>query len=146
MSEYNNVENTSNFQHNQYDTSIVFLRDNFYSTEPFNNETYLNVTLTKGTVMGRVTASNYIVPVNAGVSDGSELPIGILAEDVTVLASSSKNIPLCVKGEIAEEKVNFDDADDTLDTVVDGVRYKDRLTQIGLILIPGTELSDYDNQ
>ncbi len=146
MSEYKNVENTDNFQHNQYDTSIIFLRDNKYTTEPYNNTGYSAVTLTAGTVMGRVAATNYVVPVNAASSDGSQFPIGLVAEDVTVSASSSKNIPICTEGEVSEEKINFDDPDDTLDTILDSIRYKDRLKGIGIVPVPGTELSAYDNE
>lgn len=145
MSEYTNVENTSNFQLNQYDSSIIFLRDNKYTTEPYNNTDYSDVTLTAGTVMGRIAATNYVVPVTSGASDGSQFPIGVVAEDVTVAASSSANIPICTEGEVAEEKINFDSASDTLETVVSDIRYKDRLKGIGIVPIAGTELSDYDN-
>lgn len=145
MSEYENIENGDNFQLNQYDTSIIFLRDNKYTTEPYNNTGYAAVTLTAGTVVGRIAATNYIVPVNAGASDGSQFPIGLIAQNVTVAASSSKNVPICTEGEVAEEKINFDDVDDTLDTIVSDIRYKDRLKGIGIVPIAGTELSAYDN-
>lgn len=146
MSEYENVENGDNFQHNQYDTSIIFLRDNKYKTEPYNNTTYVAIVLTAGTVVGRVAATNYIIPTDADSSDGSQFPLGIVAQDTTIAASSSKNIPICIEGEVAEEKINFDDPDDTLDTIVSSIRYKDRLLAIGIVPIAGTELSAYDNE
>lgn len=145
MSEYENIENKSNFQLNQYDTSIIFLRNNEYTTEPYNNTGYSDETLTAGTVVGRVAATNYITPVDSGASDGSQFPIGVIAEDVIVAASSSSNVPVCTSGDVAEEKINFDSASDTLNTVVSDIRYKDRLKAIGIVPIAGTELSDYDN-
>lgn len=146
MSEYNNVENGTNFQHNQYNTNIIFLRDNKYTTEPYNNSTYADVTLTAGTLMGRIATTNYVVPVTSGASDGSQYPIGLVAEDVVISASSSAEIPLCTAGEVDEDSINFDSADDTLDTVLDSIRYKDRLKRMGIIPVSGTELSAYDNQ
>ena len=150
MSSVENTLNTSNQQTTRYNVNIIFLRDNKYKTMPYNNSSYDDVTLTAGTVMGRIGSSDYVVPCNAGSSDGSEYPVGILAEDVTAEASADTDIPICVSGEVAQEYINFDDPDDTLNTIVssDGVnrRYKDLIDQIGVILVLGTDQTGYDNE
>jgi hypothetical protein len=43
-------------------------------------------TFDSGTVMGEITASGKLAPYDAGASDGTEEPIGILMEDVDATA------------------------------------------------------------
>lgn len=146
MSEVTNTINTDNQQHNDFDTSILALRDNKYETGYYQNSGYSDVDLAAGTVMGRIATSNYLIPLDAGASDGSQFPVGVLAQDHTVEAGETKNMNIIVAGEVAEEKIVFTDGS-TLETVVSSKRLKDRISSdtAGIILVAGTELTKTDN-
>ena len=146
MSEVTNTINTDNQQHNDFDTSKIMLGDNKYEAGYYNNSTYAEVTLQAGTVMGRIATTNYLVPLEAGASDGSQFPAGILAQDHTVADGVTANMNICVAGEVAEEKVLLTDGS-TLETVISSKRIKDRIMSdtAGIILVLGTELTGTDN-
>lgn len=104
------------------------------------------ITLKVGTVMGRISASGKILVLKSAAVDGSEIPVGILMQEVVVAASATVNLTFAVSGDVAEEKLIFDGSDD-LDTVVDGRQLRDRIAAdtVGIKLVKGTELTGFDN-
>lgn len=138
---------TNNQQITDFDCSFIFLRDNKYEGGEYTNDTYDAVTLTAGTLMGRVTVGGELIPLVSGAADGSNIPVGVLTQTVTVEAGETASINVCTGGEVAEEKVILDSGD-TLNTVISGRQLRDRIASdtVGIVLVTGTEMTQYDNQ
>lgn len=148
MSSQSVVENTGNQAHITTDLSKSFLWD--YATAPYSytNDSYDAVTLAAGTVMGRISATGKVIPLQSDASDGSQFPIGIVLESRTVDAGDTVTLSLVVSGKVAVSKLIFTKSGDTIATVVSGKRLDDRLGSdtVGIHLETSTENSGYDNQ
>jgi len=148
MSSINQRVNTGQQLTTDYDLSKIFVWNNRYENDVYvNNSNYNPETILVGTVMGRVTNTGFLQPCSASATDGSQRPIGILANDVVSLAGgSSKKCTICVSGDIAAEKLIFFFGD-TLDSIADGRRFRDRIgaDSVGLKLVFATEMTDFDN-
>ncbi len=129
------------------DVSKIFILNNRYQKGNYiNNSSYDPITLYAGTVLGRIHASNVLVPLEAGASDGSQFPVGILAEDLEIDSGDTVECYLCDGGDVATEKVLFVKPGDGLETVVSSRRLKDWIQAQGIKLVGGTEMTDFDNQ
>lgn len=127
------------------DTSKIFLWENRYSSGIYNNSSYGTTTLVAGTLMGRVTASGKVVPLNSVATDGSQFPVGILADDfILVDEGADVSVPFCIYGDVNAANVIFFGGD-TFDTVVDGRLLRDLIHVAGIRLIDSTEMTAYDN-
>jgi hypothetical protein len=128
--------------------SKIFIWNNRYETDnETNNYTYSTLSLYAGTVMGRVRGTGVLVPSKASAVDGSDVPVGILAHDlINMIAGETRTCTVCIAGDAAQEQLIFIDGD-TLDTVVNGRRYRDRIQgdTAGIILRSVTGMTDYDN-
>lgn len=128
-----------------FDVSKIFLMNNRYENNNYvQNSTYVTLTLFAGTVMGRITSNGRIAPSISGVQDGRQLPIGILAQDVTLLAGQSQQVSLCVQGDVAASQIIFL-AGDSLDTITAGRRNLDHLRSYGVNFRFSTLMTDNDN-
>lgn len=129
------------------DLSRIFVRENRYLEGTYNNPGYVDSVLPAGTVMGRVSATQKVKPCDSASTDGSQFPIGILADDFTVTAGSNVIVPICNFGEVIAAKLTFFNGTDTLDSVVSSRSYRDRIAgdSAGIRLIESDELTDYDN-
>jgi len=78
--------------------------------------------LTRGTLLGRVTASKKYVKSLAASSDGSEVPTAILAEDKDA-TSEDKKVMIYLTGEYNDNKVTFGTGHSAASTR-DGLRAK----------------------
>jgi hypothetical protein len=146
MSEIISVNETNNQAHFDYDRSNIFIYNNRYEVANFINLTGGILTYKAGTVLGRISATGKVTELKSGATDGSQLPIGILATDINSLAGSGTiDINMCIEGDVAEEKVIFNGAD-VLTTAKSGRIYRDWLTLVGVILKLGRDLTNYDNQ
>lgn len=145
MSNQNLVNNTGYQMFMNTDVTKIFIRGNRYSTRKYNNSAYAAVTLLAGTILGVVTVTGWVKPCLSTASDGSQIPRGILANDIIVAGGDDADVSMCIGGDIAQENLIFQGADN-LDTTISGVRYRDRLhTDCGVILVPTTQMSDFDN-
>jgi hypothetical protein len=148
MSSINLRLNTGQQITTDYDLSKIFVWDNRYENDTYvNNSNYNPETILAGTVMGRVTNTGYLQPCSASAVDGSQNPIGVLAQDVINLpGGSSQKCYICVSGDVMAEKLIFFFGD-SLDTIVNGRRFKDRLQAdtVGIKLVYRTEMTDFDN-
>lgn len=147
MSSVNTRINTGQQITTDYDVSKIFIWNNRYEGDSYvNNSGYSSVTLYPGTVMGRIAGSGVLVPCLASANDGSQFPIGILVDQITLLAGQTKACMICISGDVAEDKVIFFYGDN-LETVVAGRRFRDRIQAdtAGVILRKRTEMTDYDN-
>lgn len=142
--------NTNNALFVNTDVSKVFLRNNRYQKgQELNNSTYDPLNMVAGTLMGRVTSTGRLAPFNAAASDGSQVPIGVLAEDVSLDSGELKTVTIVDGGDIASDKVAFVYSGQGLETAVTvGVsrRTKDLIQDMGIKLIEATEMTAYDNQ
>lgn len=136
------------------DTSKIFLGMQESENESYiNNSTYNPITLYAGTVIGRITNTNIVMPWRNDNVDGSQYPIGILMADLIIDLGDQVKAPLCVRGRIAAEKViayqlSNQSTATTLQLTISslgGRRLKDILESIGLHLIYSTEMSAPDN-
>jgi len=146
MSEVTQVNATENQSQFNYDNSKIFIFGNRYEKVVFINLTGGTLSYAAGTVLGRISATGKVTEMKSAATDGSELPIGVLATAITDLATVSDiDVNMCIKGDIAEDKVVFNGSD-VVTTAEQGRIYRDWLTLVGIILKSGTELTNFDNQ
>lgn len=87
--------------------------------------------LSRGSVLGKVTASGEYVLSDPGSSDGSEDPAVILAEDIDATSAAVETIAY-LSGEFNEDRITLGGAH-----TVDSVR--DALRDLSIYLKPATE-------
>lgn len=131
-----------------YDLGKIFVWNNRYdSGTSEENETYDDITHPAGTLLGRVSATGEIKPLASGASDGSQYPVGVLAQETVVPAGDTATMVYCVSGDVVESKVILDGSDE-MDTVISGRTIKDRIgaDTVGIKLVASTELAGTDNE
>jgi hypothetical protein len=98
--------------------------------------------------MGRISASNKILPLESNATDGSQFPIGILADDYTVDYTESATLTFCKAGDVVQSKIIFSNGTDTVATVVSDRTLGDRIQgdSLGINLVGGDQLTAQDNQ
>ena len=136
----------ANPQINNYDLSKIFVLNNRYATADYTNPTSDDIELPIGTVMGRVSATNKIIPCKSTASDGSQYPIGILADTYGVDYVETAELTFCTMGDVVQNKIVFNNGTDTVATAVSGKTMKDMLQAAGINLVGGDQLTGYDNQ
>lgn len=147
MSSGNTVLNTGNQMITNYDNRKVFVWNPRSESASYNNSGYDDVTLTAGTLMGRVASTNKIVPLTSGASDGSQFPVGLIAETTTIASGDTVDIDIIVSGDVNKNMITFQGSD-TLTTVISGRTLGDRIgaDTVGIKLVDGIEMSANDNQ
>lgn len=144
MSTASTSSNGNNAQITNYDITKIFIRDNKYEQGSYLNDGYDTLSLSAGTLLGRVGASDLLVKHFADAADGSQYPVGILAHDVEIDVNATKTLTYCIAGEVDKDSVILNDAD-TLEVLIDSRRLKDWIKDIGIYLVDADELSGYDN-
>lgn len=129
------------------DVSKIFLRDNRYQKgNQLNNGSYNPLVLVAGTVMGRIGSSNNVVPLYSAAADGSQFPVGVLAQDVSIVSGDTKEITFVDFGDVAADKLVLYYTGDSIESVVSSRRIKDYLQAQGIKLITSIEMTQLDNQ
>lgn len=143
MSEITQQTPTRNQLTSQYDISKIFLFDNKYRKVNIANATGSAMVLVAGTIIGCVGITH--APYDADTAN--QLPVGILADDITIANGSNADVDICYGGKVAEEKIVFSDTDDTLDTIVSNRSIRDMLISntLGIELVTANELTADDN-
>ena len=97
--------------------------------------------------MGRVSATQEIVPHDSTASDGSEYPVGVLAVEAVVEEGVTVELMFCNEGEVVESKVILADGD-TMSTVISGRSIRDRIAAdtVGIKLVGSDAMTATDNQ
>ncbi|MGE4544211.1 MAG: head decoration protein [Pedobacter sp.] len=72
-------------------------------------------TLTRGAVLGKITASGKYALCDSAAVDGSQSPVCILAENCDASAADKTSVPVYLSGEFAETSLTFGGTD-TADT------------------------------
>lgn len=146
MSSQTVITNDGNRAHVSTDTSKIFLWNNRYDNESYVNNSFYNpIVLPAGTVMGRVAATRRLVPYQGGASDGSQFPIGVLADDYTVDSGKNVQVSLCIAGDVNQDELNFYYVGTGLNNVVSSRTVADWLLLVGINLVQSTEMSAPDN-
>jgi len=148
MSTNNQPLNTGSQATTNYDLSKIFIWNNRYATGLYTNSVYNPETLNPGQIMGRVGATNQLVKCFASANDGSQFPVGILADSYVVQEGVTQSVTICVMGDVVADKVIFEE-NDGFNTVVNGSGNRtllDLLQAQGVKITQNTEMTDYDNQ
>lgn len=142
---------TSNQAFITTDLSKIFIWNNRYNSGTFeysNLSSGDDVTVVAGTVLGRVASTGVLVVLDPAASDGSQYPVGILAQDVAILYGEeySGEVDFCVAGDVAQEMVALPEGYD-LDSVISAKTIADRIGSdtVGIKLVAGTENTENDN-
>lgn len=147
MSEANETLNTRNQLNTNYDFSKTFIGDNDFKEMVLLNPEVTEETLEVGQLLGRISANGKVQVLKSAAVDGSQYPVGVLAEQITLAASAEANSTMCVGGDVVQGKIDLNGAD-TLDTVIDDRQLRDRIEgdTLGIYLVESDELTDFDNQ
>lgn len=128
------------------DSSQTFIGNQFTRrSEYVNNSLYDDVTIAVGTVMGRVSATGEVVPMESDASDGSQYPIGLMNNTVIIPGGETVELPIVIMGEVAQNKIVFAKDGDSLTTTVGIHQVQDWLGLCGIKVIASREMTDYDN-
>lgn len=131
------------------DLTKIFIWNNRYDKGIYTNSTYADVTLLAGQLIGRVGSSQELKPMLSTNTDGSQYPLGILADNYTVVAGAQQELAFCVAGDVAEEKVVLT-SPDALATLIGSTTrsIRDHIAgdTVGIKLVASTQNTDYDNQ
>lgn len=128
----------------QTESREVFLWNKRTQDGQINNATYSDLVLAEGTVLGRVSGTGLLKVFQSGSSDGSQFPIGVLVDGVTIPAGLTYNVAMCDDGDVNANGLIFQGGD-TLQTVVSSQRVIDRLKLAGIKVIASRDLTGYDN-
>ena len=127
------------------DINKIFLFGNNTKQATLTNSTGGSITYLAGSVMGKIGTSNLLARFTSGAVDGSQHPIGVLWEDITLAAGASAVVNYCTQGDIEESKLVFQGAD-TLETVISTRRVRELIeTNSQIRLVTSTDLTNFDN-
>lgn len=142
------VDSESNFLIAVTDVSKIFLGRNLTEADTYvNNSGYNPIALKAGTVMGRVGSTGIVVPSISTASDGSQIVLGILGQDLVIASGATVKALIFVAGLVAQEQVIFVRPGDNLDTVVSNRQYRDKIQgeTVGIKLVPTAQNTYADN-
>lgn len=147
MSTVTSTQNGPNMLVSNYDTTKLVIKGGEFENATYTNSTGSEVILPEGTVLGRIAATNLVVPLTSAAVDGSQYPVGILQCPVTVADTESIDVSMIIGGYVDASLVVLQGAD-TLTTVVNGKTIGDRIKSdnLGILLWAADELSEFDNQ
>ena len=94
--------------------------------------------------MGRVVNTGTLAPVNTAASDGTQYPVGVLAQDISLAAGATKAVTIVDMGDVAEDGIVFIYSGQGLETAVSGRRMRDLIEAQGIKLITRTEMTQVD--
>lgn len=137
---------TQNMLTTNYDSTKLVLKDGNYENATYTNSTGGPITIEVGTLLGRVSATNKVLPLKSAAVDGSQYPVGISTQEITVADTESATIEFVIGGEV-EGTLLVLDGTDTLATAISGKTLGDRIKSdtLGILLVNSDELSGYDN-
>lgn len=139
------ITNNGRQAHIKTDLSVVFLYENRFAKAKYNNSAYDAVTIYAGTVLGRVASTGFVKPMRSTYSDGSQIPMGIVADDYVVPGGAIIDMHYCLYGDVNKNKIIFDLSTDNFDTTVGSQRLADLIHQAGIRIIETDIMTGFDN-
>lgn len=146
----------SALQINHFSQKNPFIWNSRYNTitAQYTNSTGSTVDLAKARIMGRIATTGKLLPQVSTATDGSQVPMGLLAEDYSVANGATVNVTLCIQGDVDANMIGFGGSD-TLATVISLTdsatntvkigTIGDILTRGGILPIASTEMNYADN-
>lgn len=146
MSDVTEVTNTGQQAHFETDRSKLLIGGNRFIKADYT-ASGSDVTLLAGTVLGRISATSKVVPLTSGASNGSQFPVGVLAEDATILDGETASLFICNEGDVDESKLIWQGSDG-LATAVSGKILRDRLASdtAGIRCVSADTITGPDNE
>ena len=126
-----------------YSLKNLILGDNAFTSATYT-DSGAGSTIAEGSLMGRIQATQKVVLCDPAAVDGSQFPVGIALEDITVTAGASVTVNMVNKGRVALDGLTLA-AGVALTDDVDGRTLTDQINLLGISLLGGTELTGYDN-
>jgi len=118
MAGISTISSTDNSLHVRYDRSEVFLGEvKTIENQTFRNTTAGTLTYPIGTLVGRLTSGGKLVPLTSAATNGSQIPVGFLAQEVTLAATSDDNVCIVIAGTVDSSKITLAGSD-VLTTVI----------------------------
>jgi hypothetical protein len=136
------VKETENFVKVTTDTSKLALFNNETDSADYTNGTGAEIDIPAGTVLGVINASGKVALLTSAAVDGSQFPVGVLAQDHTVANGATVSLTYIISGDVDVSKIVLQGSD-TLNTVVSGRRIRERIAADtkGIRLVASTELT-----
>lgn len=143
-------------QVNNYNQRNTFIWANRYNTIVLTdtNATGSDIQLLQGMLIGRIAATGLAKQSISTATDGSQIPIGVLAVDTLVAAGTSENLTICIQGDVDYSMLVFGGS--PVDTVASKIytdtgaaylgTYGDLLNGLGVLPIVSTQMTYLDNQ
>lgn len=139
-------------QRNIYNYATLFVWNPRTSdVNQVNNATGADITIPIGTVMGRIVATGYLVPMVSTVTDGSQIPIGVMVATTVIPANTIANVTIFIQGDVVASGLVFSNGTDTIRTNVTLTSgdiigsITDVMNGKGMVLVANTEGTYYDN-
>lgn len=133
----------------------IFLGNNMYVHKDYANISGAEETVVEGTVMGIVGSTQKLVPCLSTATDGSQVPVAILVDelDAIAIAGTADDILVCNGGRIDTNNIVFQNGTDTLATPVTAADSATIKTMEQFLIENGNnfqfittkDLSEYDN-
>jgi hypothetical protein len=138
-------QNKPNVLQTDYNQSKLVLGGNRFETVSFT-ASGAAVVLTRGMVIGKISATQKGKALASAATDGSQFPFGIVPENITIADGETQDVSVVVSGDVAAQLVTLDGGD-SMATVVDGKSIGDRVAgdTLGIKLVETDELSQADN-
>lgn len=124
-----------------FDITQIFLGDNFYIDATYTNSSGSSKTIAPGTLLGRILATNKVLPNLSSATDGSEFPMGIAADNASVVVADGDSVTLnvCIKGMVNKTALTLGSGD-TWSTVIRTVSTGGKTIEDALIANTGIQL------
>lgn len=115
-----------------FDYDKLFIGNNRYITATFTNGTGAAIELSMGRLMGRIYSTALVTTQVSSATNGSQVPLGVLADDYIVAAGTSETVSICVGGDVSNELLIFGGSD-TLTTAITLTDSGSQTVGIGII-------------
>lgn len=140
---------------NNYSTRNLFVWNNRYNSLTDNyTDSGSGSTLLAGMLMGRIGSTGLLVQSISTATDGSQVPIGVLAQNYTVDPSATVAVTVCIAGDVDYGLIIFGGSPlETFNTritqdsgAIDMGTVQDILNGKGILPINTNEMTYEDNQ
>lgn len=140
-----NSQNKPNVLQTDYDQSKLVLGGNRFENVSFT-ASGADVVLTRGMVIGKISATQKGKVLASASTDGSQTPFGIVPENITIADGETQDVSVIVAGDVNKGLVTLAGSD-TFATAIDGRSIEDRILAdtLGIKLVETDELSALDN-
>jgi len=137
---------TGNFLAADSDRQKVFIFNNEFESGTLLNSSGGELTYAIGTLLGRIAATGKLIPLTSAAVDGSQYPVGVLADEITLADAAEGTVTIAISGDVRADALVLDGSD-TLDTVVELKTIGDRIKSdtIGIRLVEVTDNTFFDN-